>query len=164
MDSNDKTRPAMGDHIGYIATYEGPTFQSKIAKVEYLEQDDSSSDCSSSKGRGNSDEEDNLAIVVEGNESYGEHPQDRSVSPDREASEQKNEEEASVTDCGRGVDMWSGAPEFRFVAGFFHFSYPIIARFVVFYSSYLTSPTFSTRFASNATTRCKSLPRIEAAA
>nr|XP_040235056.2 zinc finger protein 333-like [Anopheles coluzzii] len=111
MDSNDKTRPAMGDHIGYIATYEGPTFQSKIAKVEYLEQDDSSSDCSSLKGQDNSDEEDNLAIVVEGNESYGEHPQGRSVSPDREASEQENEEKASVTDCGRGVDSVGSASD-----------------------------------------------------
>ncbi|XP_041782839.1 zinc finger protein 77-like isoform X1 [Anopheles merus] len=111
MGSNDKTRPAMDDHIGYIATYVGPTFQSKIAKVEYLEQDDSSSVCSSSKGHNNSDDEDNLAIAVDGNESYGEHPQDRSVSPDGEASEQENDEKASVTDCGRGVDCIGSASD-----------------------------------------------------
>uniref|UniRef100_A0A182PBH7 Uncharacterized protein n=1 Tax=Anopheles epiroticus TaxID=199890 RepID=A0A182PBH7_9DIPT len=67
-ESGDETKLSIADHVGYIATYEGQTVESKIANVEYLELDDESSVSSSIKWVDGSGMEDDLETKAEGDE------------------------------------------------------------------------------------------------
>uniref|UniRef100_A0A182WF22 Uncharacterized protein n=1 Tax=Anopheles minimus TaxID=112268 RepID=A0A182WF22_9DIPT len=85
----DKTRSEITDHVGYIASYEEPSLENDLEKIEYLENDDSASVCSMNDS-GSSANEGDLAIDEE---SKSEHTV--ALSPDVGESDQENEEQPS---------------------------------------------------------------------